>query len=75
MKRTVGCCLIVALFLLNGYGVHAASGKRSSIEMPEWNKVDQILPKYTKFTVQDIETGKNSRYKDGRAVIMPMYSR
>ncbi|MED4225993.1 hypothetical protein [Neobacillus cucumis] len=58
MNRTVGCCLIVAIFLLNGYGVHAESGKRSSIEMPEWNKADLILPKYTKFTVQDMETGK-----------------
>ncbi|WP_066061452.1 hypothetical protein [Neobacillus soli] len=57
MKRAV--CLIVLIFiLLNGHGVYAASHISYKIDMPNWNEVNHLLPRYTKFTVMDIETGK-----------------
>jgi len=61
MKKAVCCFLIILQFLLNGYGVYAAIGKKEKIEMLDWNKVNQVLPKYTKFTVQDMVTGSKFR--------------
>ena len=58
MKKTVCCFILVIQILLNGYGVHAANKIKDNVEMPDWNKVNQLLPKYSKFTVQDMETGK-----------------
>ncbi|WP_251553779.1 hypothetical protein [Neobacillus muris] len=52
--------LILLLFysLLTVHSVSAKTASRLKIEMLDWNEVDQILPKYTKFTVMDLETGK-----------------
>lgn len=58
MKKAICLFLVVIQILLNGYGVVAASEKKNNIEMPDWKKVNQLLPKYSKFIVQDMETGK-----------------
>ncbi|MEH7416691.1 hypothetical protein V7266_15515 [Neobacillus drentensis] len=58
MKRVVCCFLIVIQFLLGGFGVVAANKIENHVEMPEWDKVNKLLPKYSKFTVVDMETGK-----------------
>lgn len=55
-KKTV--VLMVILFLLYGQGVHAATNISYKIEMLPWDEVNNVLPKYSKFTVLDIETGK-----------------
>jgi len=60
MKKAVFCFILVQ-FLLNGYGQHEANGKMNNIIMPDWNEVNQLLPKYSKFTVQDMETRKKFR--------------
>jgi hypothetical protein len=61
MKRVVCCCLIVIQFFLCGLGIGAANSVEANVEMPEWNKANQLLPKYSKFTVEDMETGKKFR--------------
>lgn len=53
--------LVVALgilFLLMGHSGYAASNINYKIEMLPWTEVNSLLPKYSKFTVLDIETGK-----------------
>lgn len=57
MKRLVTCFLFIYI-LLSGQGVQAESTISYKIEMLNWKEVNQILPKYTKFTVMDVETGK-----------------
>lgn len=49
---------MVILFLLNGQGIQAATNISYKIEMLPWEEVNKVLPKYSKFTVLDIETGK-----------------
>lgn len=48
---------ILFLILLNGNLVHAGLDISYKIEMLEWKAVNQLFPKYSKFTVLDIETG------------------
>ncbi|MCM3568834.1 hypothetical protein [Neobacillus mesonae] len=57
MKSTA-VILLFLLFLLYGNGTVEAANISYKIEMPNWKDVNHILPKYTKFTVLDIETGK-----------------
>jgi hypothetical protein len=56
MKK-IAFIFILFLFLLNGNLVHA-SQTSYTIEMLEWKAVNSLLPKYSKFTVLDIESGK-----------------
>jgi hypothetical protein len=58
MKKRAVFLLVLVHFLLNGQGVQAAEGIHYKIEMPNWQEVDRILPRYSKFTVLDVETGK-----------------
>jgi hypothetical protein len=55
-KKTV--FVMVILFLLSGQGIHAATNISYKIEMLPWEEVNNVLPKYSKFTVLDLETGK-----------------
>ncbi|MFS0776500.1 hypothetical protein ABC255_10875 [Neobacillus sp. 3P2-tot-E-2] len=55
-KKTI--TIIVILFLLYGQGIYAATNVSYKIEMLPWEEVNKVLPKYSKFTVLDIETGK-----------------
>lgn len=50
--------LMVILFLLYGNGIHAETNISYKIEMLPWEEVNNVLPKYSKFTVLDLETGK-----------------
>jgi hypothetical protein len=50
--------VIVILFLLLGQGIQAAANVSYKIEMLPWEEVNNLLPKYSKFIVLDIETGK-----------------
>lgn len=52
-------CVFIFGFLLfvNGQIVHANINS-GLIEMLPWDKVNDIIPKYSKFTVVDLETGK-----------------
>lgn len=49
---------MLILFLLQGHSALAARKTNAKIEMFPWTKVDQLLPRYSKFTVMDLETGK-----------------
>ncbi|MCL6573929.1 MAG: hypothetical protein K6T88_19980 [Bacillus sp. (in: Bacteria)] len=59
MKKAV-CFFVFIHILLNGQGeqVQASATISYKIEMLNWKEANQILPKYTKFTVMDVETGK-----------------
>ncbi|WP_040208614.1 hypothetical protein [Neobacillus jeddahensis] len=57
MKK-IAFMFVCIQILLNGLGVNAASNISYKIEMLNWNEVNELLPKYTKFTVLDVETGK-----------------
>ncbi|MEH7500452.1 hypothetical protein V7152_00195 [Neobacillus drentensis] len=57
MKRVVIFFMFIQI-LLNGQEVKAAPTISYNIELLNWKEVNQILPKYTKFTVMDVETGK-----------------
>jgi hypothetical protein len=57
MKRRV-VYLFVFLILLHGQQIQASSTISYKIEMLEWKEVNTLLPKYSKFTVMDLETGK-----------------
>ncbi|PAE22872.1 hypothetical protein [Bacillus sp. 7894-2] len=53
--------IMVFIFLLFAGGIHTAAEEEGiswRIEMLPWEKVNGILPKYSKFTVLDVETGK-----------------
>jgi hypothetical protein len=55
-KKTV--LVMVILFLLLGQGIHAATNISYKIELLPWEEVNHVLPKFSKFTVLDLETGK-----------------
>jgi hypothetical protein len=59
MKKAV-CFFVFIHILLNGQGeqVQASATISYKIDMLNWKEANQILPKYTKFTVMDVETGK-----------------
>jgi hypothetical protein len=57
MKRVIIFFVFIHI-LFYGEGAEAASTISYKIEMLNWKEVNEILPKYTKFTVMDVETGK-----------------
>lgn len=57
MKKAA-CILVLSYILFNGQCVLAGSDIDYKIEMLNWNEVNHILPKYSKFIVLDVETGK-----------------
>jgi hypothetical protein len=61
MKKKFFSAMMVILFLLKGQTGYAASNINYKIEMLPWSEVRTLLPKYSKFTVLDIETGKKFR--------------
>lgn len=56
--------IILATFLL-AFTVHDTEAKKHAgsdqVKMPHWEEVNEILPKYSKFTVVDLETGLKFR--------------
>lgn len=57
MKKLVVFC-ILAVLLQSGKEVKAESQISFQIEMLSWKEVNTLLPRYSKFTVMDVETGK-----------------
>ncbi|WP_102274901.1 hypothetical protein [Cytobacillus massiliigabonensis] len=58
MKFRIAVILVIAV-LLNGSIIYADKDNVSiRIEMLTWEKVNKILPKYSKFIVMDVETGE-----------------
>ncbi|NRD80442.1 hypothetical protein HPT25_24270 [Bacillus sp. BRMEA1] len=57
MKKKVVFLLVIIHFLLIGQ-VQAEESFSYKIDMPNWKEVDRILPRYSKFTVLDVESGK-----------------
>lgn len=57
MKKSFAL-FVLTLILLNGQNIQAASDISYKIEMLPWNEVDHLVPRFSKFTVLDIETGK-----------------
>lgn len=60
MKKRVVICFLV-LLLQNGKIAEATDEISFRIEMLPWKEVNQLMPIYTKFTVIDVETGKQFR--------------
>ncbi|MDP4162538.1 MAG: hypothetical protein Q8906_04450 [Bacillota bacterium] len=60
MKNCSAVFLFLLLFL-NGHETLATNMISFEIEMPSWVDADKILPKYTKFTVVDMKTGRMFR--------------
>ncbi len=56
MKKTI--FIMTCAILFNGCEIQAAANPSRSIEMLDWKEVNELLPRYTKFTVLDVETGK-----------------
>lgn len=78
MKKAA-CFLMIFLILLNGQVVYAGSDNGYKIEMLNWKDVNHILPKYTKFTVLDVETGKKFKVQrragSNHADVQPLTSK
>src|SRR5579875_712631 len=58
MKKYIVLILVLIHILLNLTEVQAAGGISYQIDMLNWQEVDKILPRYSTFTVLDVETGK-----------------
>lgn len=61
--KTLNVIMVFIFFLFAG-GTHISADEEGiswRIEMLAWEKVNGILPKYSKFTVLDVETGKKFR--------------
>ncbi|WP_066384591.1 hypothetical protein [Neobacillus mesonae] len=56
--RKAAVILFILFFLLGGQKTEAEAAISYKVTMPDWKEVNHIVPKYTKFTVLDIETGK-----------------
>lgn len=61
MKRTIICVCFVLFILSSGQTVHGENNISFNIEMLPWEEVNRILPKYTKFIVMDMESGRQFR--------------
>jgi hypothetical protein len=57
VKNCLVAVMLFSFFYFSSENVHGAA----TIELLQWEKVNEILPKYSKFTVTDIETGKKFR--------------
>jgi hypothetical protein len=74
--------LIMAIFILSisGNSVEAKkNSKMDQIKMMQWEEVNEILPKYSKFTVVDLETGMKFRVQrragSNHADVQPLTSK
>lgn len=57
MKKAAFLCFLFLLFQ-DGREIQAGNQISFDVDMVPWKEADLILPKYTKFTVMDVETGK-----------------
>jgi hypothetical protein len=56
--RQAALILLLVLFPLLQNGNFAEAKNNSTIELLQWKEADKLLPRYSKYTVQDLETGK-----------------
>jgi hypothetical protein len=77
--RKQACICFFLLILLNSQTVYGACDISFKIEMLPWKEVNHILPKYTKFKVVDVETGKQfqvqRRAGSNHADVQPLTSK
>jgi hypothetical protein len=76
LKFVVIPMVLLLLFTANAPGIQA---KKQKVEMRSWEQVDELIPRYSKFTVQDMETGKKfhvqRRAGSHHADVQPISSR
>ncbi|CAM5207848.1 hypothetical protein UACE39S_00312 [Ureibacillus acetophenoni] len=82
MRSSITVILLTITMFINCSNVLAKNedvGMGIQIELLPWEKVDGILPKYSKFTVLDVETGKTfqvqRRAGKGHADVQPLTSK
>jgi hypothetical protein len=77
--RKPACICFFLLILLTNQTVYGASDISFKIQMLPWKEVNHILPKYTKFKVMDVETGKQFRVQrragSNHADVQPLTSK
>ncbi|ESU30176.1 hypothetical protein G3A_23275 [Bacillus sp. 17376] len=49
--------ITIVLLAFTGNNIEAKKNPKTQIKMTQWEEVNEILPRYTKFTVVDLETG------------------
>ncbi|MDZ5474640.1 hypothetical protein SM124_23650 [Bacillus sp. 31A1R] len=58
MKKIFICLLLTLFASINIVGASKHVHKEPKIEMLPWSEANLVIPKYTKFIVKDLETGK-----------------
>lgn len=71
--------LMIFLILLNAQLAYAATNISYKVEMLPWTEVNKLLPKYSKFVVMDVETGKRFKVQrragSNHADVQPLTSK
>ncbi|MBS4217461.1 hypothetical protein KHA96_03935 [Bacillus sp. FJAT-49711] len=77
MRYLFSIILLASAILFNGqFALAKNEGIGISVEMLPWDEVNEILPRYSKFTILDVETGKRfnvqRRAGSGHADVQPL---
>ncbi|RSD26244.1 hypothetical protein [Mesobacillus subterraneus] len=80
MKALKILLVVIVFIFFYGEDIYAKKqSKKDSIKMTQWEKVNEILPRYSKFTVVDLETGLRFRVQrragSNHADVQPITSR
>lgn len=79
MKFRIGVLLLIAWLLSSSSMLADKNNVSIQIEMLPWEKVNEILPKYSKFIVMDVETGEKfqvqRRAGSNHADVQPLTSK
>ncbi|MCJ8006520.1 hypothetical protein ACFFF5_02645 [Lederbergia wuyishanensis] len=80
MRYIISFILLTSFVLVNGQFASAQDeGIGIWVDMLPWDEVDGIIPKYSKFTILDVETGKRfnvqRRAGSGHADVQPLTSK
>ena len=72
--------ILCTFFIFNGNIINAQKPTdKKAIKMTQWEEVNEILPKYSKFTVVDMETGLEFRVQrragSNHADVQPLTSK
>ncbi|XJZ25843.1 hypothetical protein ACF5W4_10540 [Bacillota bacterium Lsc_1132] len=77
--RKAAFVFLLILYLTKSDVAYGAEGVQFKIEMLPWSEVNHLLPKYTKFVVLDVETGKQfhvqRRAGSNHADVQPLTSK
>jgi hypothetical protein len=58
MRKTALLIFLLILVPLSEQGIYAAAKSSTKVEMLQWEDADKLLPRYSEYTVLDLETGK-----------------